>query len=72
MKNIKHYYIITMSKKHYNMVKNKKQKVSINFKKIDDLKIADNFKLMDLYFKQYNIMNSHLHNNFNKLIGEDI
>ena len=36
------------------------------------LNIDDSFRLADLYFKQKNIMYSHLHNSFDKMIDEDI
>jgi DNA-directed RNA polymerase II subunit RPB2 len=37
-----------------------------------ELKIEDVFKLIDLYFKQKNIMYSHHYNSFDKFIEEDI
>src|SRR3972149_413990 len=36
------------------------------------LDINSIFKLIDLYFKQKNIMYSHLHNSFDKFLDEDI
>lgn len=38
----------------------------------NDIVIDDSFKLMDLYFKQKNIMFSHLYNSFDKFIDEDV
>ena len=37
-----------------------------------DLKLDDMYKLTDLYFKQFNIMYSHLYNSFDKFIEYDI
>ena len=37
-----------------------------------DLSVENIYKLIDLYFKQKNIMYSHLHNSFDKLLDDDI
>ena len=47
----------------------------INIRSIADRNIIDvdsTFKLIDLYFKQKNIMFTHLYNSFDKMIDEDI
>ena len=36
------------------------------------IKLDDMYRLLDLYFKQKNIMYSHLHNSFDKFLDDDV
>jgi len=44
----------------------------MNKVKMTEINIDDSFKIADLYFKQKNIIYSHLHNSYNKFLEDDV
>tara|TARA_Y100000780_G_scaffold179369_1_gene164733 strand:+ start:34383 stop:36800 length:2418 start_codon:yes stop_codon:yes gene_type:complete len=48
------------------------KKVTKGGKEVETLDTDASFRLTDLYFKQKNIIYSHLHNSFNKFLDEDV